>query len=227
MGKKLIILTFILFLVCHLVSAFDLTVGIKGGCNISGMYGHEYWEILNDLMILVFGEEKAMDYVYPFNIQVGGYVCMGILDFLAIETEVYYTRLGDLVKGDAGSIENMTNFLEISVLLNIRIGQKGATFNLFAGPDFLWNMANEGAINVYDKDNNKIAELSFDEAEINSWLLGMAAGFGFDFDISNFVISFDIKYVAPLQEFYTDKVLYHDFALVNFQFLVGIGYKIF
>jgi hypothetical protein len=220
MMKKIIGLCLMLLLICQLVSAIDLTIGIKGGLNASGLYGENYWDLLNDISTLVFGDAPYGKYVIPLSYQFGGYICLGIVDFLAIQTEAYYTRIGDLAENEHGIFENMSDYIEFTALLAFRLGNNVTAFSIFAGPDFLWNIDGKADINVYDNNHHKLATVTIDEDSINRWLMGIAMGFGFNINIDKFILSFDVRYVAPLQKIYNNNVPYKDYGLVNFQILV-------
>ncbi|MEJ2665190.1 MAG: hypothetical protein P8107_14325, partial [Spirochaetia bacterium] len=138
-----------------------------------------------------------------------------------------YTRIGDLSKNDYGTFEDMADYLEFTALHKFRLQNKSTCFNAFAGPDFLWNITGKGNITVYDNDHNKRLSMDISEDSINRWLIGIAMGFGFDIDFTGIVLSFDVRYVAPLQEIYNNNLTYHDYVMENIQFLLGIGFKLF
>jgi hypothetical protein len=228
MTKKVIILVCILLLIGHVLSALDMTIGIKGGANASGFYGENYPELVALISTPVFGADPWLEYMLTISYQAGVYVTLGILDFLTLQTELHYTRIGEWMENlYGGYIENMSDYLEICALVNVRFVFPEVDFNLYAGPDVIWRMADEADIIIYDEDYDKLATVTLTEDDMYRWLFRLMVGVGLNVKIDSFVLSFDVRYAAPLHKCYTDDVPFNDYGLNCFQFLVGVGYKLF
>ena len=175
----------------------------------------------------VYGADPTHDYVYTLGPQAGIYLSLGIFDLVAVLAEFYYIRIGEIMESEYGYIVNMSDYLEFSLLVNIRMGGEAFSFNVYGGPDVLWRIEDETAIEIYDTDDNKLAEVILTEDDMYRWLFRMIMGIGIKVGVGNFVFSLDIRYAAPLHDCYTDNVQYNDYGLNAVQLLAGVGYKFF
>jgi len=138
--------------------------GVKGGVNFSNLYTEEV---------------KDNNVLTSFN--VGVFATLPINNFLAIQSELLYSRKGAKLEYDnaftVGSAKFQLNYIEVPVLLRVNITNN---LNIHAGPYFAY-LIDAQVKNESDSGNFDFEE-SYNNDDFNKFDYGLAGGIGFDFE---------------------------------------------
>ncbi|MEJ2663167.1 MAG: outer membrane beta-barrel protein [Spirochaetia bacterium] len=191
--KKIIVLFTALALVAVSASAIDFHVGVKAGGS------------------LVMGAgTKAPDYDSPhFGWGfVGGVAAdIGILDFLGVELDVFYSGMYDFGYNTTGvnpmATETLTqtvSAIEIPVLVKGSLELGPGSLFLSAGGDFFILLGKKPIITADgdELDSSFVAEYD------NTFLYGITAGLGYSFSLGMGTLSIEIRYKYAFNFFYEE-----------------------
>jgi hypothetical protein len=142
----------------------SLQFGVKGGVNFSNLYTEEV---------------KDNNVLTSFN--VGVFATLPITNFLAIQSELLYSRKGAKLEYDnaftVGIAKFQLNYIEVPVLLKVNITNN---LNIHAGPYFAY-LIDAQVKNESDSGNFDFEE-SYNNDDFNKFDYGLAGGIGFDFE---------------------------------------------
>lgn len=160
--------------------------GIKAGLNIAN-YNSDY------------------QFDYKIGFCAGGFITLDINNIISIQPEILYTMKGaksENVLLSESSPEpigtywqhDYLNYLEFPVLIKLRLTNKNyVNYSLFYGPALSIKLSSK-----YKTDEPSIGNGDIDNAKTTDY--SMVIGGGLDFNISNFLLTFDIRYVLGFKK---------------------------
>jgi hypothetical protein len=219
--KKFIALIVIIVLS---TSAFSqsISAGIKGGIGLPFFSGSDYddwvdaWTIGGD----------TINTQIKISFQVGAFISIDIMDFLAIQPEIYYTSSGGFYGNDNGYFADTVNFIEIPILIKAKFNTGGIIVNAFAGPDVLIRLGTDDEGNIYDDQGEDVGDITWNGDYLNSFLFQLVFGAGVDIPFEGFFITIDARYMLGLTQRFTNDSGTDDWKQNNIQIMVGIGFNL-
>jgi len=196
---------------------FDLTLGVKGGGALPFYSGSDYKNTVLDAA----GRETELRFGYS----AGVFITLGVLDFLAIQPEVFYSALGGNYGDSSQTFKERVTVLEIPVLIKARIKIGGLLLSPFAGPDILIPIGEWSSELIDDDTGDVILSGAFVMSDIRNPSIGVVAGAGVVIPFGGFSFSIDARYLLGIQSMYTDAFDW-DVRQNAVQVLVGIGYNV-
>jgi hypothetical protein len=212
--KKIIVLFTALALVAVSASAIDFHVGVKAGGS------------------LVMGAgTKAPDYDSPhFGWGfVGGVAAdIGILDFLGLEIDAFYTSMNDFGYNSDGSLAFMgfpsnwstqfVSMIEIPVLVKGKLEMGPGSLVVSAGGDFFIMLGDKPVVKT---DANEV-DSSLLSKYTNTFLYGIAAGLGYSFPIGTGTLSIELRYKYAFNYFWEEGgTIPNDSGISGFDLIIG------
>ena len=199
--KKITLLLLVSVLVFTGVNAQGLSLGLKGGANISYINGYEE----------IAGDDVRISYLF------GGYLEIPVSDHLSIQPEVLYSSQGTAYEDTEDDLVQYTDdefildYVIVPVLLKFYPGKR---FSIQAGPQVGFLLS---AKNKY-KENGTQVEDDYKEFLSNTDF-GLAIGFGYKMD---FGLNIDARYVHGLADI-NDMQMGEE--IKNQVFQVSVGYS--
>jgi hypothetical protein len=214
---RIILIAAVLLLVTLGASAFDLTVGIKGGAGFPFFGGSDYTALLS----------AGTQTKFRFGFSVGAFVSLGIIDFLAIQPEVMYSSLGGNF-GASGTWYDTANAIEVPLLLKVRLKYGSMRISPFVGADALFRLG-DWTYEIKDSSGAVLVpKTAYDPQNIRVPIFGLAFGVGFEFPIGGGWLSLEARGLLGLQNRYTDNNTYgfKDWRQNNISVLLGYGFDV-
>jgi hypothetical protein len=211
---------FLAFLVVLLILplaafAFDVTIGVKGGVAAPFYTGADYEDLLAG------GAQTE----FRLGFSAGGFVTIGIIDLLAIQPEVMYSMMGGNFGDDLATWLDKVTFLEVPVLLKVRLKAGNLSLHPSIGPDFLIKIGEWKAELRDDTTGEVLPIATYDMSIMRMPIIGAVAGLGLLFPVGDGVLTVDARYHLGLMSRYTeDNGL--DWKQNNVQLLVGYGFPV-
>jgi hypothetical protein len=214
--------------------ALDLAAGVKAGGGYASLAGADYRGYLD-----------TYEGVDRFRLQaaLGGFLTVGLMEFLEIQTELLYTYTGAayeveataLAPSFAGTIRRSisVSYLEIPVLARLRLGG----LSLFAGPDLFIRIGSgryrqkasdpavQAALEAAGTD-----EAEFGRNELKPLFFTATMGAAINMGIGRSVFSLEGRYSLGLQPFHSDRVdpsfipVNNEFSLRGITVMVNLGH---
>jgi hypothetical protein len=165
--------------------AQDVTLGVKGGLNISNLSV----DAPDDPD---FGFDSQTDFL------VGGFVQFSLGQFFAVQPEVFYSQRGAKAQNEDPAVKLNLNYIEIPLLLMARLTSREAPMYpfLYAGPQVSF----ETRCQVTGEAGGVSASFDCDAPELDGGLetvktdFGLVFGGGFEILYSRLTIQLDARY---------------------------------
>jgi hypothetical protein len=186
MRKRVLLLVVLAALLLPALSfGFDFGFGIKVGIGFPFATGTGYQELISTLS---GGETKLLlgfKYGLPpvmFPLAGGVALTFGLFDFLAIQPEALFTMTGFAFGNATGTVFFNWSVIEVPLLVKLRLKTGGgASFNLYAGPDFQYTILGP-ELTVQDSEGNVLAHGGSDSVTVGTPLkAGWMGGVEFKF----------------------------------------------
>jgi hypothetical protein len=164
------------------------------GGNLRWAEGEEWKESL--ITVDTVGDpETALGFV---GFSGGVYLTLGLLDYLALQTEILFTTIGghygyDLLSGERLEGYHSLHVVEIPIYLKPRFRLGVGRIYLLAGPDILWRLGNPLTVTEELEDKSFIGRTSSSD-----FLFGVAAALGYEISLGPGMLSFELKYLRTL-----------------------------
>jgi len=212
--KKIIVLFTALALVAVSASAIDFHVGVKAGGSLALGAGSKPVDFVDARLGWGFVGGVAAD--------------IGILDFLAVELDVFYSGMNNVGYNSDGSnillggpfnwVMQSVSMIEIPVLVKGSFDLGPGSLFLSAGGDFFIMLGDNPAI---IQDANKIDD-SILPNYTNTFLYGIAAGLGYSFSLGTGTLSVELRYKLSLNYFWEKGGnILNDNGLQGFDLIIG------
>ncbi len=157
--------------------AGEIGFGVKGGLNISDLYG-----------------EDVSSVAYRLGFCGGGFVALDFGQVFAFQPEVLYSMKGGEVANVGGvDVTMVLHYIEVPLIAKLVLPLEGGVLpNVFVGPTF--GIALSGLTRA--EGFWGVQETSIDD--LNPVDVGMAFGVGFDVDIGSGALVLDVRYTLGL-----------------------------
>ncbi len=183
---KWLILTGLTLVILSATAASAQQLGITGGLNIASLTGHPYSSPRDGLII-------------------GGFARYDLAAGLSLEPEVLFS-----MKGASGSVNTLgplpvsvpqtstltMDYIEIPVLLRMNLFTLPilpAGFDVFAGPDFAFNVYSESKSNVYYPAGMQVVTTN-ESGDTRSFDFNIAVGGGPHIDLGPTSLGVEVRY---------------------------------
>ena len=196
--KRLVIALALVALMSGTVFAEGMTLGFKGGLNLANWTGDD---IDNNKMKLCFGGGVFMNYQ--------------MTESMSLQPELLFMMKGTKADIDEDAGYKMT-YIDIPVLAKFSVPMEGAFAPcFFAGPYIGFLMS---ADMYYEDEEESIKD------DLKSTDFGLMFGGGFDYDMGEGYMTFDVRYALGLTDFVD---VDEDVNVKNtgIMFLVGYGFN--
>jgi hypothetical protein len=211
--KKIIVLFTALALVAVSASAIDFHIGVKAGGSLALGAGSEP----PDFDSARFG--------WGF---VGGIAAdIGILDFLGVELDVFYSGMNDFGYNSDGSLApfgptdwstQTISMIEIPILVKGSLELGPGSLFLSAGGDLFFLLGDKPIIKW---DGTKLDSSTLPDYT-NSVLYGIAAGLGYSFPIGAGTLSIELRYKYAFNYFWEEGgSISNDSGISGFDLIIG------
>ncbi len=200
--KRLIVALALVALMSGTVLAEGMTIGFKGGLNLADLKG--------DI-------EDAIGVGTKMKLGFGGGVFLNyqMTESISLQPELLFIMKGtkaDVDEVDAGV--KMTS-VDIPVLVKFSVPMEGAFAPcFFAGPYIGFNMSSKFYVEDEEEDIEDIKSTDF----------GLVFGGGFDYDIGEGYLTFDVRYVLGLTTL-DDSDEEMDIKNAGIMFMAGYGFS--
>jgi hypothetical protein len=196
-------------------SAFDVTIGIKGGVTAPFYSGSDYEAVLAG------GAQTE----FRLGFSVGGFITIGIFDLLAIQPEVMYSMMGGNFGDDLSTWYDSATVIEVPVLVKLRLKSGNLSIQPFVGPVVLIKIGEWDFEIKDDATDIVLAYGSYIMDKVRMPIIGAVAGLGFLIPVGGGVFSLDARYhLGLMSRFNEDTGL--DWKQNNIQLLIGYGFPV-
>ncbi|MBN1797537.1 MAG: hypothetical protein JW822_03110 [Spirochaetales bacterium] len=210
--KKIIVLSLLLWVLAFSAFTLDFGLGVKAGGSL----------------VLGTGEETP-DYESPiwgWGFLGGIALDIGILDFLSVEIDVFYTGMNDFGYNSDGSLfpfgpaesaVQSISLIEIPILVKGSFELGPGSLFASAGADLFFLLAEP----VITQDDNELDESLVPDAD-NTFLYGIVAGFGYIIPVGMGELSIEFRYKCALNYYYEeDGPTGKDSGFQSFELVLG------
>jgi hypothetical protein len=212
---KMILLGAILVFTTVCASAFDVTVGIQGGVAYPWFSGSDY-DALLDL--------GGFTHQARFGFSAGAFTTVGIIDVLAIQPEIMYSRFGGNYGDSSVTWYHNAGVIEIPLLLKLRLKMTSwVRFCPVAGVDALLKI---GDWDVEEKDSSGNILSSGTATNIRVPIIGVLAGVGWEFPVGRGWVTISARYHIGVMNRFTADSPIEDWKQNSLQLLLGYGYSV-
>jgi hypothetical protein len=194
--NKIIVLFLALVLVSVSSFALDFHVGVKAGGSFAMGAGTEPDDF-----------ESAH---YGWGFLGGAALDIGILDFLGVEVDAFYSGLFDFgynsdgsfagFGGPSDSLTQTVSMIEIPVLIKGSFELGTGSLFVSAGGDFFILLGEKPIITIDGDELDKGFVAEYD----NTFLYGITAGLGYSFSLGVGTLSIEVRYKYAFNFFYED-----------------------
>ncbi len=216
-SKKTVVLYCVMFFNCALVFCFDLSIGLKAGLGHFSFYGEDYER---------YKARAGLQYVrseLKAGFSSGLFAILGIIDPLAIQAEVFYTRGGDGQKAKYVLRHINANLWDIPIFLKGRLAIGPGVFGFFVGAEFILPFG-EGYVNISTATSNNGDQNSFPFASMNPFQVGVVFGLDYGIPLGPGKIYFDLRSFWCLTPFHpTSHIEKNDVKASSILLMIGYG----
>jgi hypothetical protein len=205
MIRKIALLVVIAVLVPTVAFGLELTLGARAGLGHFGAWGEDYTDTID-----AQGASRVFDLGYSFGL----YGSFALIDMLAIQPELWYTRGGYAFDGD-DDIDFTASTLEAPVLAKLRFGIGPISAVGFAGPNFRFKVGD------FEMDGGG-ADINQDD--YSTAVIGSVLGAGAELNIGVGILSADARYYLDFMPW--DDTGDSDIRDQSVRFTVGYGIPI-
>lgn len=206
--KKFFLLATAMMLLPLFVSAQSVSIGVKGGLNMSTFGGEDANQAFQsgDIPGLSVDFDPAMRTAFV----AGGFVTIQLDDYFALQPELLYVSRGVRYNDDGSvlgvpftyDVKLKVNYLEIPVLakLTIPTGTPAIPF-LYAGPSIglkVGKATTDGTVTVMGQETDISDEDGDSDSNFKSSDFGVAFGGGLGLKLGGGMLSFDARYTLGL-----------------------------
>jgi hypothetical protein len=202
----------------------DAELGFKLGANISLIDGDGFSEFV---MSLDDEGDEDIGVRWSPAFTAGIFVSIGIFDFLAVQSELFFSNVGatygyDDATLDPDQIDGVLNvmMLEIPILLKPRFELKGGLMYFLIGPDLITLL---GPVRLVEQRGDSVVSVSF--TPDNDFLIGGIVGLGYAYPIGAGLALLEVRYMRTLFVGFkeNDKSFYiNEFNLMlGYEFILG------
>jgi hypothetical protein len=214
--KRLCLVIPVFLFFTGILFSFDTEFGVKIGGGLPWFSGSAYESYLTTQTI---GAQTVQTQIGLDALNFGMFFCFGILDFFALQPELYLSRTGGKYGNDYGYITESTLYLEFAVLAKGRLKFDMMTFSIYAGPDFLFRIG-DSIIDSTSKWNPYI---------LSPLLINATSGVSIEFEPSNAVTGWfahvDLRFVYGLTQRFISAA-YQDWKQNGVLILFGVGKRL-
>jgi len=214
---KIILIGAILVFVTVLASAFDVTIGIKGGVGYPFYSGSDYEAVL----------AAGASTKFRLGYSAGAFVTLGIINWLAIQPEIMYSSLGGNFGDSSSTWYDRANVIEIPLLLKLRLKMGSLRICPFAGADVLLKIG-DWNFEVKDNAGNVLMSGTWNNQYLRVPIIGAPVGVGFDIPVGRGWVTIEARYLIGIMNRFTDDnpAGYTDWRQNAIQVLVGYGFAV-
>jgi hypothetical protein len=208
--KKIVVFSLLLGLCAYSASALDFGLGVKAGGSLVLGTGEEPSDFESPILGWGFLGGIAFD--------------IGILEFLSVEIDAFYTAMYDFGYNSDGSLFfPLESVVQSISVIEIPVLVKGS---LELGPGFLFASAGADFFILLGKPVIVMDDSELDESNVsdpdNTFLYGIAAGLGYSIPLGMGELSIEFRYKCTLNYYYEEEPpAKHDNGFQSFELVVG------